>query len=121
MSNIKLEHLQRFATGFAEKALSLFAKKADIPQKLPAEGGNAATVNGHTVNADVPEGAKFTDTNTIYSTMKGATASAAGDAGLVPAPEKGKQDSFLCGNGTWVEMIEATDADIDAIINMTFE
>lgn len=34
------------------------------PLSLPANGGNASTVNNHTVNADVPSGAKFTDTNT---------------------------------------------------------
>lgn len=31
---------------------------------LPANGGNSTTVNGHSVNSDVPAGAKFTDTNT---------------------------------------------------------
>lgn len=36
----------------------------DFPSSLPANGGNSSTVNGHTVNADVPSGAKFTDTNT---------------------------------------------------------
>lgn len=36
----------------------------DFPTSMPANGGNASTVNGHTVNADVPSGAKFTDTNT---------------------------------------------------------
>lgn len=36
------------------------------PTSLPANGGNAATVNGHNVNADVPANAKFTDTNTTY-------------------------------------------------------
>ncbi len=121
MSRITLEHLRRFATGFSEKATSIFAKKTDIPKALPAAGGDAATVNGHEVNADVPPGAKFTDTNTTYSTMKGATAQAGGQSGLVPAPEKGKQNSFLCGNGTWVDMPEATDEDIDAIINGTFK
>lgn len=35
-------------------------------------------------------------------TMTGATASAAGKAGLVPAPAAGKQTSFLRGDGTWV-------------------
>ena len=35
-----------------------------IPSSLPANGGNASTVNGHTVNANVPAGAKFTDTDT---------------------------------------------------------
>ena len=33
------------------------------PLSLPANGGNSATVNGHTVNEDVPSGAKFTDTH----------------------------------------------------------
>lgn len=31
---------------------------------LPANGGNSTTVNGHSVNSDVPAGAKFTDTDT---------------------------------------------------------
>lgn len=35
------------------------------------------------------------------SVMKGATASTAGAAGLVPAPAVGKQASFLRGDGTW--------------------
>jgi hypothetical protein len=34
--------------------------------------------------------------------MGGATSSAAGSAGLVPAPAAGKQASFLRGDGTWV-------------------
>ena len=33
--------------------------------------------------------------------MKAATASAAGSAGIVPAPTAGKQASFLRGDGTW--------------------
>lgn len=42
------------------------------------------------------------DTNTTYGNMTAATASAAGKAGLVPAPAAGKQTSFLRGDGTWV-------------------
>ena len=42
------------------------------------------------------------DTNTTYGNMKAATASAAGTAGLVPAPAAGKQTAFLRGDGTWV-------------------
>lgn len=38
------------------------ADKTEIPIELPAKGGDADTVNGHTVNADVPANAKFTDT-----------------------------------------------------------
>ena len=32
------------------------------PTSMPANGGNADTVGGHTVKSDVPENAKFTDT-----------------------------------------------------------
>ena len=39
-----------------------YAKKTDIPTTLPANGGNANTVNNHTVKSDVPENAVFTDT-----------------------------------------------------------
>lgn len=41
------------------------------------------------------------DNNTTYSNMTGATASATGKAGLVPAPSAGKQGQFLRGDGTW--------------------
>lgn len=120
MGIIHTSHLQRFAAGFEEKITKLFAKKTEIPSVLPAAGGDASTVNGHTVDENVPAGAKFTDTDTTYSTMTGASAAASGTQGLVPAPGKGKQDSFLRGDGTWAEMKEATDADIDQIIAGTF-
>ena len=41
------------------------------------------------------------DTNTTYTNFVKATASAAGKAGLVPAPAAGKQASYLRGDGTW--------------------
>lgn len=47
MGLINTSHLKKFATGFEEKARELFAKKTDIPESLPANGGNASTVNGH--------------------------------------------------------------------------
>lgn len=69
------------------------------PAGLPASGGNANTVNGHSVYADVPAGAKFTDT--VYTSFQGAAAGTAGNSGLVPAPAAGQQDGFLKGDGTW--------------------
>ena len=45
--------------------------------------------------------ATFSSTNTTYSNMTAASSSAAGKAGLVPAPAKGKQASFLRGDATW--------------------
>lgn len=134
--------------GVTDTASDAFIKNK--PTSMPANGGNAATVGGHTVATDVPAGAKFTDTvyahpttsgnkhipaggasgqilrwsadgtaawgsdnNTTYAAFKGATASAAGGVGLVPAPAKGKQDALLCADGTWAEPL--TDAEVDAI------
>ena len=163
MSWLKKTDLEKFANKFGEKITELFAKKTDIPESLPADGGDAETVNGHNVNADVPEGAKFTDTkysnfvksgsgakaglvpspgtiagtsrylredgtwqtppndNTTYADMRGATASADGARGLVPTPTKGTQNAVLKGDGTWMEYVEVTDAEIDAIIAGTFK
>lgn len=39
--------------------------------------------------------------DTTYNAFKGASASAAGGAGLVPAPAKGDQAKFLKADGTW--------------------
>lgn len=43
----------------------------------------------------------WTDTNTTYTNMEAASASAAGKAGLVPAPAAGAQAKYLRGDGTW--------------------
>lgn len=157
MTWVTTKNLQRFAEGFSEKAMQIFAKVTDIPSSLPANGGDSATVNGHTVESSVPSGAKFTDTtythptsagnkhipaggspgqvlkntkdgeaqwadeaDTKYSNMAGATNSADGRSGLVPTPTKGQQNHVLTGGGTWKELLEATDAEIDAIIEGTF-
>jgi hypothetical protein len=54
-----------------DNIFSYFAKKShkhsksditDFPTSMLANGGNASTVNGHTVNSNVPANAKFTDT-----------------------------------------------------------
>ena len=53
------------------------AKKINdsIPTSLPANGGNAATVNGHSVNSDVPANAVFTDTVSIIDVLSADPAS----------------------------------------------
>lgn len=43
----------------------------------------------------------WTDNNTTYKDFVGATASAAGKAGLVPAPEAAKQNRYLKADGSW--------------------
>ena len=44
------------------------------------------------------------NTDTKYSAFTGATAAAAGKAGLVPAPAAGYNNRFLRGDGTWAEV-----------------
>lgn len=48
------------------------------------------------------------DANTEYSDMKGATASAAGTHGLVPAPAVANRSQFLRGDGTWATPTDTT-------------
>ena len=63
------------------------------------------SVNGKTITYTRGNGTSGTiqtqDTNTTYSAFKGATSSAAGGTGLVPAPAAGQQARFLRGDGTW--------------------
>lgn len=63
------------------------------PTTMRANGGNADTVNGYTVNSNVPSGAKFTDT-----TYSNATTSA---AGLMSAEDKVKLNG-ITGTGSYV-------------------
>lgn len=46
--------------------------------------------------------------DTTYNAFKGATAEAAGGAGLVPAPAKGDQAKFLKADGTWGTPVNTT-------------
>lgn len=65
---------------------------SDFPSSLPANGGNAATVNGHTVETNVPSNAKFTDTT--YGVVS-TTAN-----GLCPK-RSGTTTKFFRDDGTW--------------------
>ena len=61
-------------------------------------------VSGRTITYTKGDGTTGTITtqDTTYSVMKGATASADGANGLVPAPTKGNEGKFLKADGTWV-------------------
>lgn len=70
------------------------------------------SVSGKTITYTKGNGTTGTittqDTNTTYSNMTGATSSAAGKAGLVPAPASGKQGQYLRGDGTWATPTNTT-------------
>ena len=72
------------------QSLTGYVKNDDerLTNARPANGGNADTVNGHTVNTDVPTDAVFTDT-----TYEPATSST---DGLMSAADKNKLDSNTC-------------------------
>lgn len=87
----------RASTGITNAATAQAAADAAI---------NALSVSGKVITYTKNDGTTGTittqDTNTTYSNMTAATSDKAGTAGLVPAPAKGKQTSFLRGDGTWV-------------------
>lgn len=80
----------KYATSAGSANSVAWGNVSGRPSSLPANGGNSSTVNGHTVNADVPSGAKFTDT-----TYSAATQSA---NGLMSAADKKKLDSYTTGS-----------------------
>ena len=59
------------------------------------------------------------DNNTTYSVFKGATASADGGSGLVPAPIKGQEDALLLGNGNWATISNKVTGDNGMNLSMT--
>ena len=80
---------------------SLYSNKPYTATLTPEDKGivaDANTVNGHTVNIDVPSNAKFTDTTYTVFVPSGANAK----EGLVPKPPTNAGTTkYLCENGTW--------------------
>lgn len=56
--------------------------------------------------------------NTTYSAFTGATSSAAGKAGLVPAPASGKTGLFLRSDGTWYDLIAIDGTTLDTFADL---
>ena len=77
----------------------------DFPTSMAANGGNSTTVNGYTVNSDVPANAKFTDT-----TYSDATTST---HGLMSVADKKKLDGITSGANT--KFISLTQSQYNAL------
>lgn len=91
------------------QSLAGYVKNDDarLTDARPANGGNAETVNGHTINADVPADAAFTDTTYEPSTPS--------SNGLMSAADKKKLDGISNSSGSVssVNSIEPTDGNIN--------
>lgn len=63
----------------------------------------SVTASGRTVTVTKGDNtiSTFTTQDTTYGNMSGATTSAAGKAGLVPAPATGANNRYLRSDGTW--------------------
>lgn len=104
--------------GWRDDANTAYTHPTSSGNKHIPSGGESGQILRWSADGTAVWGA---DNNTTYGNMTAATASSAGKEGLVPAPAAGKQNSFLCGNGTWVEIMDATEADIDSIIAEAFK
>lgn len=92
--------------GIAEGANAYSLPNATTSVKGGVIIGSNITVSSGTISltkANVTSALGYTPptTNTTYSNMTGATTSAAGAAGLVPAPAKGAATRYLRSDGTW--------------------
>lgn len=93
------------------------AKFTDTVYAHPATAGNKHIPAGGASGQFLKWSADGTaiwaaDNNTTYSAFKAATASAAGGAGLVPAPAAGAQTKYLRADGTWQTPTDTTYSDM---------
>ena len=90
------------AGGSANSAVKLDTATAGSATKPVYFSGGKPVACTYELKKTVPANAVFTDHT--YSNMTAATSSAAGKAGLVPAPPAGAQGKFLRGDGTWQDI-----------------
>lgn len=89
-----------------QTALDGKADLSAIPVSLPANGGNADTVGGFTVGANVPAGAKFTDT--VYTLPTASTSTLGGvkvDGTTITANASGIISALASGSGITIDKI----------------
>lgn len=72
-------------------------------QNIASTYVKSVTASGRTVTVTKGNNTTltFTTQDTTYGNMSGATTSAAGKAGLVPAPAQGASNRYLRSDGTW--------------------
>lgn len=97
--------------------------KADIsaiPAALPADGGNADTVGGFTVGANVPAGAKFTDTvYTLPTASKTVLGGVKVDGTTITANSSGVISALASGSGITIDKIFEENVYYNKSVNRT--
>lgn len=69
---VSLGKIKKFLSDLKTVAFTgSYADLTEKPTSMTANGGNADTVNNHTVDTDVPEDAKFTDTVYVHPETSG--------------------------------------------------
>lgn len=79
------------------------ATNDSVGQNIASTYVKSVTASGRTVTVTKGNNttSTFTTQDTTYGNMSGATTSAAGKAGLVPAPATGANNRYLRSDGTW--------------------
>ena len=90
--------------------------QVDMPLASTTSAGFLRQLSGSTTAFLRADGTWAKPPNTTYSAFTGATATAAGKAGLVPAPAAGYNTRFLRGDGAWAK---PGGMDLDALASNT--
>jgi len=100
--NTKIMAERAVCDEIGQNIVETYAPKSGVPSvydgKLKLQLGSAqATNTGFSANAN-------TDVTVTIPEMTGATASTAGESGLVPAPAAGDEEKLLTGDGNWTPL-----------------
>ena len=105
---VKLDGVAKNANNFTYTHPSYTARTSGLYKIVVDSSGHISDVAAVT-KADITAlGIPGSNTDTTYDNFKGATASANGTNGLVPAPYIGNQTQFLRGDGSWATPQDTT-------------
>ena len=99
----------RDALSFAESASSSAGTASSASESATAasQSASSAQAAAESAAAAAKDAKEYVDQHGTKP-MTGATATATGTAGTVPAPQAGTSTRFLCSDATWKEAVDAT-------------
>ena len=101
-TDVEKEKLAGIATGANKYTHPSYTPHSSGLYKLTVDSAGHISAASAVTKADITAlGIPGADTNTTYSAFKGASSSAAGGSGLVPAPSKGASNRYLRSDGMW--------------------